>query len=106
MDDKLDIVEVDPFDGESGVARAFFDKFQEELNKCVYWLKGKDLNKRKVQNAISKKVRKVFARAYNIEFFEAGQVYVVRDGMNYVIKIRQDEEFITLLRIHVDELKD
>ena len=104
---KLDIVEVDTFpDAPSDDAKKAFDAFEDELNQCVYAIVGKNLDKKKVQKELSKKVRKVVAKFFNIQFFEAGQVYIVKSGLNYVVKIRQDEEFITLLRIHEDELKE
>ena len=103
---RLEFEEVPALPEAEGEAKEHFDKFQEELNKCVYWLKGKNLEKKKIQIAFSKKVRKVVAYFYGVEFFQVGQVYIMRDGLNYVVKLHQDGEFVTLIRMHIDELKE
>ena len=46
------------------------------------------------------------ARYFGFEFFEVGKVYIVRDDMNYVVKLHHEGEFLTLIRMHVNELKE
>jgi len=103
----IDIVEEDPFpeEGSPDSARIYFALFQKELDDTVPLLKGRSLEKKKTVDWYSKKIRKIVAKYFGMQFFEVGLVYIVRDGLNYVVKLRQDEEFMTLLRIHVDELK-
>ena len=107
MDKKrVEIEEQEPLAGEEGPAKEQFDKFHSDLNECVYWLKGKNIDKKGVRDTLTKKVRKVVARSFGVEFYEVGQVYIVRDDMNYVVKLHHEGEFLTLIRMHVNELKE
>jgi len=106
ISEALDIVEQEPFVGEEGAAKEQFDKFQSDLSECVHWLKGKNIEKKGVRDTLSKKVRKVVARYFNMEFYMVGQVYVVKDGNNYLVKLHHEGEFLTLIRMHVNELKE
>ncbi|MFW6172999.1 MAG: hypothetical protein ACOC5T_04580 [Elusimicrobiota bacterium] len=80
-----------------------FDIFKEDLEACVDFLKGRNLND-KNKERFSKKVRMCVARYFNQRLSDTNNLKFSHEGKSLLIQYPYDNEFLTLIKLDINEV--
>lgn len=80
-----------------------FNTFKEELEECVAFLKGKDLND-KNKKRFSSMVKMRVAKYFDQKLSNTNDLKFSHEGKSLLIQYPYDDEFLTLIKLEINNV--